>query len=782
MGARIVRPSIFDVKGICIFPTSERVSLEFLAALLSTHGSSLLLRVLTQSLEFHSGYVDSMPVGRAIESIDILSSLGAYCIASKKKVVETDLIEASYVESIPFLSQTVTMSLLHSAEGVIETRVAHALGFKDDLLEWLIRKTGIPCGWFPLLQGYDEIPSDPQDMCKLAKEVYGFLEKNKIIKASSQEIADYKNRLHDLYSYGPGGKDNAEMEERAEEEENKKDEEEEKDITRGCIPIPSETFIEELSQDLRIHPISIYWLLKEGIENEGWRCLPEERRLTADRFTVIMMRLLGHRWPKQIETGKMVPEWADEDGIIPITEGAGETILLSRVRERIGVEFKEGEGIEREFAEVMEKPLEQWLETEFFKHHTKQFKKRPIAWQIQSGSYSKKRKPAYAAMLYYHKLDGDILPKISSQQIGLLGRRLETEMRMIEAVPANSRSDRQERRRRELEDSIQELKDFEAALQKVSEAGFHTPGLQQFAIDDAILCLKATWLRRLNEVIKRGALAEWRKLADETYLECPLADWIEEAMAYLDHFCSAVGPKAPEGESLKTDPDSAFLASLIAPQARSMVNRSIELACDKWWKQFDEAMLSPLRDKIRSLKEEIKRKKEEIKELQGVGTNHLFELNRQVSELEFDFKKLQGELGERSEKGKEIRKIIEEWTCPEAETWEGWLATQPMYDAISSLVGKRTPPKTVEEFVRQEAFYAPDINDGVRVNIAPIQKAGLLAADVLAKKDLHKPIADRAEWRSDERRWCREGKLPQPGWWALSAPSSQGNGNPRNHD
>jgi hypothetical protein len=158
-------------------------------------------------------------------------------------------------------------------------------------------------------------------------------------------------------------------------------------------------------------------------------------------------------------------------------------------------------------------------------------------------------------------------------------------------------------------------------------------------------------------------------------------------------------------------------------------------------------------------------KKEEIKELKGAGTDHLFELNRQVLELEFDLKKLQGQLGERSEEGKEIRKITEEWTCPEAETWEGWLATQPMYDVISSLDGKRTAPKTVEEFVRQEAFFAPDINDGVRVNIAPIQKAGLLAADVLAKKDLDKAIADRAEWRSDERRWCREGKLPKPGWW-----------------
>jgi hypothetical protein len=62
-------------------------------------------------------------------------------------------------------------------------------------------------------------------------------------------------------------------------------------------------------------------------------------------------------------------------------------------------------------------------------------------------------------------------------------------------------------------------------------------------------------------------------------------------------------------------------------------------------------------------------------------------------------------------------------------------------------------------------FSFPDINDGVRVNIAPLQKAGLVTADVLAGKGLDKAIADRASWRDDERRWCREGKLPKPGWW-----------------
>src|SRR5262249_40595290 len=50
-------------------------------------------------------------------------------------------------------------------------------------------------------------------------------------------------------------------------------------------------------------------------------------------------------------------------------------------------------------------------------------------------------------------------------------------------------------------------------------------------------------------------------------------------------------------------------------------------------------------------------------------------------------------------------------------------------------------------------------------NIAPLQRQRLLAADVLASTDLNKAVADRIDWRSDERRWCREGKLPKPGWW-----------------
>jgi hypothetical protein len=82
------------------------------------------------------------------------------------------------------------------------------------------------------------------------------------------------------------------------------------------------------------------------------------------------------------------------------------------------------------------------------------------------------------------------------------------------------------------------------------------------------------------------------------------------------------------------------------------------------------------------------------------------------------------------------------------------------------------PPPSREEFERQEHAWNADINDGVRVNIAPLQLAGLLAADVLKKPDAVKAISDRVRWRADERGWVREGKLPRCGWMPEDVPES----------
>jgi hypothetical protein len=105
--------------------------------------------------------------------------------------------------------------------------------------------------------------------------------------------------------------------------------------------------------------------------------------------------------------------------------------------------------------------------------------------------------------------------------------------------------------------------------------------------------------------------------------------------------------------------------------------------------------------------------------------------------------------------------IIEGFASPALDK----VAVKEPLDKWTSRDGSARAPETQEAFLAHECRYDPDLNDGVRVNIAPIQRAGLLSADVLASRDIDKAIADRAEWRADERRWCREKKVPRPGWW-----------------
>ena len=75
-------------------------------------------------------------------------------------------------------------------------------------------------------------------------------------------------------------------------------------------------------------------------------------------------------------------------------------------------------------------------------------------------------------------------------------------------------------------------------------------------------------------------------------------------------------------------------------------------------------------------------------------------------------------------------------------------------------------PSSHDALLAQEQAWMVDINDGVRVNVAPVQLAGVLASGVLKEPDARKAIADRARWRADERRWVREGVLPRCGWMA----------------
>ncbi len=546
-------------------------------------------------------------------------------------------------------------AVLHTLEGLSEREVFAAYRLDEEDIQAVLDETGTPAGWFPLIAGYDAPPPLPPGLSVDVKLLEP-LAREPRRALSPDELADLKRRLCALYEAGPGarGEDAASplplsgrgAGGEGDPEGEGDDEEEEAAVSGARIPIPAETFLEELAQKLEVHPISVYWLLKELREREGVVCRPELRRFVEDYFFVLILRLLGYRWPTEALTpdsplprsgrgaggeggsplplGRREPEGEGttalpqgergaggegnsplplagegpgvrvaEDGIIPLTDGAGQPTLLDRVRERIAADFGEArvDAIEQEFQQIMGRSLGDWLARDFFLAHVSRFRKRPIAWLLESGHAldprwevaSPRRKgqragrnggPAFACLVAYHRLTADTLTRIKTHVLRPVLQRREYELaeerrRAAEGqVAARAAAER-------LAESVDELKAFEAALDQVSERGF--------------------WSPRLEALLARE------------------------------------------------EPDA--------------------------WARRTPA--SPIPDR--------------------------------------------------------------------------------------------------DAFLRQEQAYDPDLNDGVRVNIAPLQKYGLLAADVLAPKDVDRAIADRAEWRADERRWCREGKLPKPGWWRDNA-------------
>lgn len=559
------------------------------AAIVNCRFSSATVRALSGKIQLNESYVSRVPFPGAVPNA--LVALESSCVALKRRLVAQDPTERTFAvphhldaPSLAAAYERVTgeadavAAVLHTLEGLSEREVFAAYGIAGDDLAAVLDETGTPAGWYPLIEGYDQLPPLPQGL-EVPAELLARVAAEPRKALSTTELAELKARLTALYQAGPGARPEPEEGENTAAAE---EEEEEAVISGARIPIPAETFLEELSQKLEVHPISVYWLLGE-LRAEGVVCPPERRRFAEDYLSVMVLRLLGHRWPRQIEAGEPPAPWQDTDGVIPITEGTGEPTLYARIRERLAEDLGPDRvsAVEAEFRDALGKPLSEWLASDFFRRHISQFRKRPIAWQIESAPEGNsgrrgrgRRRPVFSCLIYYHRLNADLLPKLRSHFVGPLRARLEIELSGLEKM--KGRTADQDARRLELEESLEELKAFDARLEGVIDSGFESDSLRALAAEEP----------------------------------------------------------------------------------------------------------------------------------------------------------------------------LDQWTSGD---------------------GRLPAPASREAFLAQERRYHPDLNDGVRVNIAPLQRAGLLAAPVLVAKDVEKAIADRAAWRADERRWCREGKLPRPGWWATQA-------------
>src|SRR6266487_624391 len=299
LGLRRLKHSVFDVKGSSLFPKNERQNLLEIAACLNSHVCSYFTRAISHSLELHVGYLSQLPIPN---SLAVFGDLGRLAELFKVPIVSANQTEYGFQNILEEHEEQVISALLHIIEGFIEKEVCRAYKLSSVAIQAIINDTGTPASWYPLITGYDALSalSANHDLPSLTQELLDYLTTHERITPVGKELASIKANLRILYEAGSGAK-NVEQEETGEPPEDNGSEEE---IASGAyVPIPTETFLEELSVKMQLHPISVYWLLEE-LKAAGPRCKAEELRILEDRLSVIILRLLGYRWPKQLEVGE----------------------------------------------------------------------------------------------------------------------------------------------------------------------------------------------------------------------------------------------------------------------------------------------------------------------------------------------------------------------------------------------------------------------------------------------------------------------------------------------
>ncbi len=153
--SRVLDKAIFDVAGISIFPTLN-LSYRCLAALTAARVASYLLRLTTQDIKFHAGYVTNLPLVNSMP-IKLLDSIADCCFAFKHILISQDLTEQKFqIGSGEQLSKV--EAILHTLEGLNEHIVSDAYGLNENDIQTVLNETGIPADWYPLIVGYNTLP------------------------------------------------------------------------------------------------------------------------------------------------------------------------------------------------------------------------------------------------------------------------------------------------------------------------------------------------------------------------------------------------------------------------------------------------------------------------------------------------------------------------------------------------------------------------------------------------------------------------------------------------
>jgi len=473
MGAREL-PAGALFEDTCPGLFSDLLPPEALACLLNSRAFHLYAALVNPSVHLQPGDVREIPVPIPTgERLRQLAKLGRLATATKESLLSRELTAAQ------FDSKT----LVHSGCSCLEDawrssdsqllRLEALLAWVDGLADYLATRTYLTDAGFEILTKLVTNPTSWQplptaDVLVLLAETGSEIEQSQELVALADvtgfcrfcgtQTSLNRDALRSQFEEGDASATEPEIE--GDEREDRVDPEADADVsTHSSLRMFDQTFVEQASRRLAINPLAAGVFVASGVANAGWRNTERLADYCSDVVSYYILDLLGHRWA----FSKRSVGDCDRPGVLPLSQSFSSRALLSLVRERFAEDFGSDRvhAIEHEFQEIVGKSLGEWLSAEFFKSHISQFKKRPIAWQIGStptesrkrrGRRSARGAPAFSCLVYYHRMDADLLPKLRTQYVGPLRTSFQTELAGLEK--AKDRTTDQDARRIELEEKL----------------------------------------------------------------------------------------------------------------------------------------------------------------------------------------------------------------------------------------------------------------------------------------------------------------------------------------
>jgi hypothetical protein len=175
------------------------------------------------------------------------------------------------------------------------------------------------------------------------------------------------------------------------------------------------------------HPCgSVIWDEDQKWTNHGLR------RNDANVLHVAVARLLGYRWPAELDASmeladeqrqwvrrcEALASYVDDDGIVCIPPVRGEASASDRLLSLLAAAYGEAWSNDTlaallKNADHAGKTLETWLREKFFTQHCKLFQHRPFIWHIWDGL-----RDGFAALVNYHQLDAKLLETLIYTYLG----------------------------------------------------------------------------------------------------------------------------------------------------------------------------------------------------------------------------------------------------------------------------------------------------------------------------------------------------------------------------